>query len=52
MNEEFLKEIEYLNWFDLTIKNCDEIEKFKAILVKSLKMRRRFDVRLTSLLSQ
>ena len=37
---------------NLTIKNCDKIEKFKTILVKSLKMRRRFDVRLTSLLSQ
>ena len=36
----------------LTIKNCDKIEKFKTILVKSLKMRRRFDVRLTSLSSQ
>ena len=35
----------------ITIKNCDKVEKFKkfkTILVKSLKMKRRFDVRLTS----
>ena len=37
---------------NLTIKNCDKIEKFKTILVKSLKMRRRFDVLLMSLSSQ
>ena len=32
---------------NLTIKNCDKVEKikkFKTILVKSLKIRRRFDV--------
>ena len=36
-------------------KNCDKVEKFeklKNILVKSLKMRQRFDVGLTSLSSQ
>ena len=40
---------------NLTIKNCDKVEKFKkfkTILVKSLKLRQRFDVRLTSLSSQ
>ena len=40
---------------NLTIKNCDKVEKFKkfkTILVKSLKKRRRFDVRSTSLSSQ
>ena len=44
---------------NLTIKNCDKVEKFqklkkkfKTILVKSLKRKRRFDVRLTSLSSQ
>ena len=40
--------------WNLTIKNCDKVEKFKkfnTILVKSLKMRRHFDVPLTSLSS-
>ena len=40
---------------NLTVKKCDKVEKFKkfkTILVKSLKMRRRFDVHLTSLSSQ
>ena len=39
----------------ITIKDCDKVEKFKkfkTILGKSLKMKRRFDVRLTSLSSQ
>ena len=38
------------NLYKKPLKNCDK--KFKTILVKSLKMRRRFDVRLTSLSSQ
>ena len=41
--------------WNLTIKNCDKVEKFKkfnTILVKSLKMRRRFDVFIKSKISK